>query len=184
MVGFTEKMTVYADLKSGAQYSRAFQVALPVKNPPAHAGDLRDEGQSLGGEDPLEEGMATNSSILAWRVPRTEEPGELHTVHEVSKIQTRRKRLSMHTCTVSHWLPRGRTWGNRSSYSRGPKVGPYDWKGLISGPQFPLLEVSSLWSWPAQTCRAPPPIFLSTAPLSTPSFPKQRLWRFLWLSEF
>ena len=29
----------------------------------------------LGGEDPLEEGMATHSSILAWRIPRTEEPG-------------------------------------------------------------------------------------------------------------
>ena len=33
--------------------------------------------QSLGGEDPLERGMATHSSILAWRIPRTEEPGGL-----------------------------------------------------------------------------------------------------------
>ena len=33
--------------------------------------------QSLGGEDPLEKGMATQSSILAWRIPRTEEPGRL-----------------------------------------------------------------------------------------------------------
>ena len=33
--------------------------------------------QSLGGEDPLEEGMATHSSILAWRIPWTEEPGGL-----------------------------------------------------------------------------------------------------------
>ena len=32
---------------------------------------------SLGREDPLEEGMATHSSILAWRIPRTEEPGGL-----------------------------------------------------------------------------------------------------------
>ena len=32
---------------------------------------------SLGWEDPLEEGMATHSSILAWRIPWTEEPGEL-----------------------------------------------------------------------------------------------------------
>ena len=31
--------------------------------------------QFLGREDPLEEGMATHSSILAWRIPRTEEPG-------------------------------------------------------------------------------------------------------------
>ena len=33
--------------------------------------------QSLGQEDPLEKGMATNSSTLAWRIPWTEEPGEL-----------------------------------------------------------------------------------------------------------
>ena len=33
--------------------------------------------QSLGQEDPLEEGMATHSGILAWRVPWTEEPGGL-----------------------------------------------------------------------------------------------------------
>ena len=38
------------------------------------AGDL---GQSLGQEDPLEKEMATHSSILAWRIPRTEEPGKL-----------------------------------------------------------------------------------------------------------
>ena len=36
--------------------------------------------QSLGQEDPLEEGMATHSSVLAWRTPWTEEPGGLHTL--------------------------------------------------------------------------------------------------------
>ena len=35
---------------------------------------------SLGQEDPLEEGMATHSSILAWRVPWTEEPGRLQPI--------------------------------------------------------------------------------------------------------
>ena len=35
---------------------------------------------SLGREDPLEEGMATHSSILAWTIPWTEEPGRLHSV--------------------------------------------------------------------------------------------------------
>ena len=53
------------------------QVALVVKNPPANAGDIRDMGPSLGREDPLEEGMATHSSILVWRIPLTEEPGGL-----------------------------------------------------------------------------------------------------------
>ena len=36
--------------------------------------------QSLGWEDPLEKGLATHSSILAWRVPWTEEPGRLQSV--------------------------------------------------------------------------------------------------------
>ena len=40
--------------------------------------------QFLGWEDPLEKGMATHSSILAWRIPWTEEPGGLHSrvVHD------------------------------------------------------------------------------------------------------
>ena len=48
----------------------------------------------LGQEDPLEEGMATHSSILAWRIPRMEEPGGLQSMG-VSKTQTWWKRLSM-----------------------------------------------------------------------------------------
>ena len=36
--------------------------------------------QSLGQEDPLEEGMATHTSIFAWRIPRTEEPSELQSI--------------------------------------------------------------------------------------------------------
>ena len=46
--------------------------------------------RSLGGEDPLEEGMATLSSILAWRVPWTEEPGGA-AVHGVTESWTRLK---------------------------------------------------------------------------------------------
>ena len=45
-----------------------------VKNPPArHETWVR----SLGWEDPLEKGMATHFSVLAWRIPWTEEPGKL-----------------------------------------------------------------------------------------------------------
>ena len=56
------------------------QVALLVKNPPANAGDTEMWVQSLGREDPLEEEMATHSSILAWEIPWTEEPGGLHSM--------------------------------------------------------------------------------------------------------
>ena len=45
-----------------------------VENLPAMQGT---QLQSLGREDPLEKDMATHSSVLAWRVPWTEEPGEL-----------------------------------------------------------------------------------------------------------
>ena len=55
------------------------QVALVVKNPPASSGD-KDTGGSPGSEDPLEEGMATHPCILAWRIPRTEEPGGLQSM--------------------------------------------------------------------------------------------------------
>ena len=48
-----------------------------MKNPPASAGDIRDVGLILVGEDPLEKGMATHSGIVAWRIPWTEEPGRL-----------------------------------------------------------------------------------------------------------
>ena len=48
-----------------------------VKNPSVSEGGMRDAVQSLGQEDSLEESQATHSSILAWRIPRTEEPDEL-----------------------------------------------------------------------------------------------------------
>ena len=59
------------------QYSWASLVAQMVKNLPAmwETWDL-----SLGWEDPLEEGMATHSSILAWRIPWTGEPGGLQSM--------------------------------------------------------------------------------------------------------
>ena len=50
-------------------------MALAIKNPPANAGDVRDVGWIPGQEDPLEEGMATHSSIVTWRISWTEEPG-------------------------------------------------------------------------------------------------------------
>ena len=39
-----------------------------------------DEGSILGLEDPLEKGITTHSSIVAWRIPWTEEPGELQSM--------------------------------------------------------------------------------------------------------
>ena len=56
-----------------------------VMNPSANAGDWV---RSLGWEDPLEEEMATHSSILDWRIPWTEEPGRLQSIgSQKSQIQ-------------------------------------------------------------------------------------------------
>ena len=55
---------------------------------------------SLGQEDPLEEGMATHSSILAWKIPWTEFSGELHIVHRVTKSPTRLSTHSTHLMFV------------------------------------------------------------------------------------
>ena len=48
----------------------------------SQAGRQEMQVQSLRQEDPLEEGMAAHSSILAWRIPWIEEPGRLHSIHK------------------------------------------------------------------------------------------------------
>ena len=59
----------------------------------------------LGQEDPLEEGMATHSSILTWKIPRTEDPGSLQSIalqkvgHDWSNLACK------HTC-ISYFLDR------------------------------------------------------------------------------
>ena len=60
-------------------------------------------GPSLGQEDPLEEGMATHSSILAWKIPWTEEPGGLQSMGLQSETQlTVHARARAHTHTHTH----------------------------------------------------------------------------------
>ena len=51
--------------------------------------------QSLGGEDPLEKGMATHSSIHAWRIPWTEEPGGLQYMVSQKSDMTEQLMLSL-----------------------------------------------------------------------------------------
>ena len=61
-------------------WSPGFPGGSVVKNPPAMQETQESWVQFLGWDDPLEEGMATHSSILAWRIPWTEEPGELQSM--------------------------------------------------------------------------------------------------------
>ena len=82
-------MSISSDLQGSRVKARALQGSLRlintlrkcyvtvVKKLPVNAGDTRTQVRALGWEDPLEEEMATHFSILAWKMPWTEEPGSL-----------------------------------------------------------------------------------------------------------
>ena len=78
-------LSLYADFSGG----------LVVKNPPSNAGNvglIPGLGRlSLGWEDSLEKGLATHSSILAWEIPWTEEPGRLQSMVGSQKTWTQLK---------------------------------------------------------------------------------------------
>ena len=69
-------MTSYATVRASLE-------AQMVKNLPAMQ---ETQVQSLGWEDPLEKGMATQSSLLAWKIPWTEEPGGLQSMGSPQKL--------------------------------------------------------------------------------------------------
>ena len=63
--------------KQRKKWVKDFPGGSMVKNPPANVGDIGDTISILDWKDPLEEEMATHSSILPWRIPWTEKPGGL-----------------------------------------------------------------------------------------------------------
>ena len=107
---------------------QASQMALMVKNQTANAGDTETRVQSLGQEDPLEEDTATHSSILAWRIPWTEEPGRLQSMgsqrvgHDWSDLA---RTLTPCQDSIAGLLPQGRKSG----------VGRF-WVGLVGGSHY------------------------------------------------
>ena len=74
---------------------RASQVVLVVKNLPANAGNVRDTSSTLGLGRTPGEGRATHSSILAWRIPWTEEPGKLLSTG-LQRVGHKLKRFTTH----------------------------------------------------------------------------------------
>ena len=103
-----------------------------VKNLPAHC--RQAWVRSLGWEDLLEKGMATNSSILAWRIPWTEEPGML---------QSMRSQRVRHICTTNIHSLRKERWleqdlrVRRPAWNRAPVPRPEIWITVLSpGPDF------------------------------------------------
>ena len=80
-----------------------------VKSPPAMQ---KAQVQSLSWEDPLEEGMATHSSVLAWRTPWTEEPGGLRS------MGSQKPRHNLATNTLTSLFSHGFININRCAVSR------------------------------------------------------------------
>ena len=78
---------------------RASMVAQMVKNPPAV---WESWVQSLGWEDLLKKGMATHSSILAWKIPWTEEPSRLQSMGLQRGLMVRLRKLKL---TQNPFLP-------------------------------------------------------------------------------
>ena len=86
-----------------------------VENPPANAGDLRDAGSIPGWERSPGGGHGNPSSILAWRITWTEEPGRLHSPWSCRRVT---ERLSIHTHTHTHVIKQALPL-KRSSVSSG-----------------------------------------------------------------
>ena len=82
-------------MDTNANANRASLVAQMVKNLPAVQ---ETQVQSLGWEDPLAKGMTPHSSILAWRIPWTEEPGGLQSM-ELQRDTTERLTLANNAST-------------------------------------------------------------------------------------
>ena len=81
---FKRQSIVIADIYR-AFICQGFPSGPAVKNMPVMQGIQEIRAQSLGGEDPLEEEMTACSSILAGKIPWTEEPGRLATIRRVTK---------------------------------------------------------------------------------------------------
>ena len=71
---------------SGFIYVWVFPSGTGGKELPPSAGDVKDVGSILGLEHPLEEGIATHFSILAWSIPWTEESGRLQSI-ELQRVR-------------------------------------------------------------------------------------------------
>ena len=114
-------------------------MAQTVKNLPAMQ---ETQVWSLGGEDTLEKRMATHSSMLAWRIPRTEEPGGLQSVgsHRVKRdwatnTHSHTKKLSSQ-CLLGSAL--GEQWGNLTCL---PSTGRHPMQTGALGAEWSLSKV-------------------------------------------
>ena len=119
-----------------------------VKNPPVIQ---KMWVWSLGREDPLEKEMATHSSILAWEIPWTEEPGGLQSMglkrvrHSLATKQQQHSLCMSGICKQLCWvvLAQGLSWGCSWGICWGRIIRRFDWAG---GPTFKMPWLAN-WFW-------------------------------------
>ena len=109
-----------------------------VKNPPVNAGDTEIRALSLGQEDHLEEEVATHSSILAWKILWTEEPGRLQSMwlqrvrHDLATEQQHLNKQDFINLFVLTW---GKFLGGTCPEQRLPLVSQPPGKGSSHPPK-------------------------------------------------
>ena len=84
------------------------QVVQLIQNLPANEGDAKDDGSILGSGRSLEQKMAAQASILAWKIPWTEEPGVLPSTQALRRVghdlapEQQQQHTHTHTHTLTH----------------------------------------------------------------------------------
>ena len=94
--------------------------------------------QSLGGEDPLEKAMAPHSSILAWKIPWTEEPG---------RLQSMGSQRVRHNWVTSLSLMETQTWRTDLWTQCGKGEWGVHWEGGIKTYTLPYVKLDSQWEF-------------------------------------
>ena len=123
-------------------------MAQTVKSPPA----VQETWVcSLGREDPLEKGMTIHPSILAWRIPCTEEPGRLWSIVKVKVKSLSRVQLFVTPWTVAHQAPPPMGFSKQEYWSGLPFPSPGDLHDPGIKPRSPTLQADALTSEPPGT---------------------------------
>ena len=177
-----------------------------VKNLPANAGDVKETWVwSQGWKDPLEEGMASYSSILAWRIPWIEAPGGLQSIRS-QRVGHVWSNLAGTACLTMELISITRNWDYflHKNFHLSPKKLDYlatrllPACNLLAGQQFPPLvgcvhftlpqastQFTHLWSLPHTSLEFwiawyRLPIFSSLVPHFRGHWDSQNLYKSLW----
>ena len=121
-------------------------MALVVKTPSANTGDIRDVGLLPGSGISPGERHGNRSSILAWRIPWTEEPGGLQSIVKVKSLSP--VRLFVTPWTVAHQAPSSKGFSRQEYWSGLPFPSPGDLPNPGIEPRSPSLQADALTSEP------------------------------------